>query len=146
MVRESQYDNVNNPEHYALGKVECIDAIESALTPEEFRGFLKGNIMKYVWRERKKSGVDSLRKAEWYQKRLIKFTTENNIAQAVKKYQFVPQSQPEIFRPQDRNPSGECSRRPEVNIPRSLMRDDPFDAYERTDGMYHHLKIQEIDK
>jgi len=26
------------------------------------------------------------------------------------------------------------------------MRDDPFDAYERTDGMYHHLKVQEIDK
>jgi len=127
MVRESKYDNVNNPEHYASGKVECIDAIESALTPEEFRGYLKGNIMKYVWRERKKSGVESLRKAEWYQKRLIKFTTENNIAQATKKY----------LRPQDI---------PEVNIPRSLMRDDPFDAYERTDGMYHHLKIQEIDK
>ena len=135
MVRESKYDNVNNPEHYASGKVECIDAIESALTPEEFRGYLKGNIMKYVWRERKKSGVESLRKAEWYQKRLIKFTTENNIAQATKKY-IMSQA----------NPSGECSRRPEVNIPRSLMRDDPFDAYERTDGMYHHLKIQEIDK
>ena len=136
MVRESKYDNVNNPEHYASGKIECIDAIESALTPEEFRGFLKGNVMKYIWRERKKSGVESLRKAEWYQKRLIKFTTESNIEKVTKQYQFVPQ---------DRNPSGECNR-PEINIPRSLMRDDPFDAYERTDGMYHHLKVQEIDK
>jgi hypothetical protein len=143
MVRESEYDNVNNPEHYASGKIECIDAIESALTPEEFRGFLKGNIMKYIWRERKKSGVESLRKAEWYQKRLIKFTTENNIAQATRKY-IMSQAIPGVDIP--KNPSGECSRRPEVNIPRSLMRDDPFDAYERTDGMYHHLKIQEIDK
>lgn len=145
MVRESKYDSVNNPEHYASGKIECIDAIESALTPEEFRGFLKGNVMKYIWRERKKAGVESLKKAEWYQKRLIKFTTESNIEKVTKQYQFVPQSQPEIFRPQDRNPSGECNR-PEINIPRSLMREDILDAYERTDGMYHHLKVQEIDK
>jgi len=128
MVRESEYDNVNNPEHYASGKIECIDAIESALTPEEFRGFLKGNVMKYIWRERKKSGVESLKKAEWYQKRLIKFTTDSNIEKVTKQYNFVAQ----------------CI--PEVNIPRSILRDDPRDAYERTDGMYHHLKVQEIDK
>jgi len=128
MVRESQYDNVNNPEHYASGKIECIDAIESALTPEEFRGFLKGNVMKYIWRERKKSGVESLRKAEWYQKRLIKFTTDSNIEKVTKQYKFMPQVIPE------------------VDIPRSLLREDIRDAYERTDGMYHHLKVQEIDK
>lgn len=128
MVRESKYDNVNNPEHYASGKVECIDAIESALTPEEFRGFLKGNVMKYIWRERKKSGVESLRKAEWYQKRLIKFTTDSNIEKVTKQYNFVAQVIPD------------------VDIPRSILRDDPRDAYERTDGMYHHMKLQEIHK
>lgn len=62
-------DNVNHPAHYTFGKVECIDAIESALTPEEFRGYLKGNIIKYIWRERHKEG-SSLDKALWYLKRL----------------------------------------------------------------------------
>ena len=48
------FDPVEKPMHYAAGSVECIDAIEAQLTPEEFRGYLKGNIAKYMWRERKK--------------------------------------------------------------------------------------------
>jgi hypothetical protein len=63
-------DNVNKPNHYRQGAVECIDAIQSALTPEEFRGYCKGNALKYVWRERHKGGEESLRKAQWYLDRL----------------------------------------------------------------------------
>lgn len=66
-------DNVNHPEHYkSESGVECIDAIRAALTPEEFRGYCKGNVMKYVWRERKKGGDESLEKAIWYLKEAIK--------------------------------------------------------------------------
>ena len=36
------FDPVDKPMHYAAGSVECIDAIEAQLTPEEFRGYLKG--------------------------------------------------------------------------------------------------------
>lgn len=43
-------DPVNRPSHYTQGKIECIDAIESALTPEQFIGFLRGTQMKYAWR------------------------------------------------------------------------------------------------
>lgn len=64
-------DNVFNPKHYTNGDIECIDAIQSALTPEEFRGFCKGNTIKYVWRERHKGGTESLKKARWYLDRLI---------------------------------------------------------------------------
>lgn len=64
-------DNVNHPEHYTSGGIECIDAIQAALTPEEFRGFLKGNVIKYTWRERKKGGSESLEKARWYINRLL---------------------------------------------------------------------------
>lgn len=63
-------DVVNSPPHYKKGSVECIDAIQAALTPEEFRGYCKGNALKYVWRERWKDGVESLDKANWYLKRL----------------------------------------------------------------------------
>ena len=59
-------DNVNNPSHHKQGKVECIEAIQSALTEEEFRGYCKGNALKYVWRERHKGGTESLEKAAWY--------------------------------------------------------------------------------
>ena len=59
-------DMVNRPLHYTSGTVECIDAIESALTPEEFRGYCKGNVIKYVFRERMKGGDQDLKKARWY--------------------------------------------------------------------------------
>ena len=65
-------DNVERPAHYRQGDVECIDAIKAALTPEEYRGYLKGNIIKYTWRERLKGGTESLKKAAWYLKRLLK--------------------------------------------------------------------------
>ena len=64
-------DNVNKPAHYRQGDIEAIDAIRAALTPEEFRGYCKGNVLKYVWRERHKGGTESLKKARWYLDRLV---------------------------------------------------------------------------
>ena len=65
-------DPVNSPAHYKAGEIECIDAIQSALTPEEYRGYCKGNALKYIWRERMKGGAESLLKAEWYLDRLAR--------------------------------------------------------------------------
>jgi hypothetical protein len=62
-------ETVNHPPHYQ-GDIECIDAIKAALTHEEFRGFCKGNVFKYLWRERIKGQDESLRKASWYLDRL----------------------------------------------------------------------------
>jgi hypothetical protein len=59
-------DTIAAPEHYRKGKVECIDAIASALTAEEFRGYVKGNMIKYVWREKYKGGDEDLKKIEKY--------------------------------------------------------------------------------
>lgn len=59
-------DNINNPPHYKQGEIECIDAIRAALTPEEFRGYCKGNVIKYAWRERHKGSGESLMKVSWY--------------------------------------------------------------------------------
>jgi len=66
-----QFDNVNRPIHYAAGSIECIDAIEAQLSAEEFRGYLKGNIIKYLWREKHKGGTESLKKAKWYLNKLL---------------------------------------------------------------------------
>lgn len=60
------YDSINSPDHYTQGGIECIEAIQAALTTEEFRGYCKGNALKYIWRERHKGGTESLEKAAWY--------------------------------------------------------------------------------
>ncbi len=70
--RMHQFDNVDRPLHYAAGSIECIDAIEAQLSAEEFRGYLKGNIIKYIWREKHKGKIESLKKALWYLNKLIK--------------------------------------------------------------------------
>lgn len=63
-------DMVNKPPHYRQGDIECIDAIKSALTEEEFRGYCKGNALKYIWRERYKGHDQDLEKAKWYMARI----------------------------------------------------------------------------
>ncbi|WP_276874204.1 DUF3310 domain-containing protein [Dialister micraerophilus] len=63
---------ISHPVHYTHGKIECIDAIESAtcdLTGIE--AVCTGNIIKYVWRWKFKNGVEDLQKAEWYLHKLI---------------------------------------------------------------------------
>jgi hypothetical protein len=67
----SKKDNVNKPNHYRKGNVECIDAIKSA-TGIGYEYYLQGNILKYVWRHKHKNGLEDLLKAEWYLKELIK--------------------------------------------------------------------------
>jgi hypothetical protein len=66
-------DLVNSPKHYGFGKVECIEAISESMTKEAFKGYLKGNCLKYLWRyERKeKEPAQDLKKAQWYLAKLI---------------------------------------------------------------------------
>ena len=72
MKNEVKADAVNHPSHYCKGGVECIDAIRAAMSEEAFKGFLKGNVMKYVYRyESKEKPVQDLEKAQWYLSRLI---------------------------------------------------------------------------
>ena len=64
-------DMVNSPPHYNRQGIECIEAIEAALTPEEFKGYCKGNNIKYTWRENYKGKEEDFRKAAWYLNRLL---------------------------------------------------------------------------
>lgn len=68
---EKQHDNVNHPNHYTTGKIETIEYIEDKLTEEEFKGYVKGNVIKYLSRERHKNGDEDIKKAGWYLNRLI---------------------------------------------------------------------------
>lgn len=66
MDRQTCSDIVAHPPHYTQGSVECIEAIEAALGKEQFRGYLRGNILKYLWRYPIKNGSEDLEKAHWY--------------------------------------------------------------------------------
>lgn len=74
LAEKLMHDPVNHPKHYTQGGIECIDAMEAALTPEEFRGYLKGQIMKYNWRlGHKDEPVQEAGKLLWYADRLKQF-------------------------------------------------------------------------
>lgn len=62
-----KFNDIHHPKHYDNGKVECIDWIEEMLTPEEFKGYLKGAALKYQFRcENKEDAQKDLEKAKWY--------------------------------------------------------------------------------
>lgn len=62
---------VNNPQHYNTGSVECIEGIKSSLPREGYIGFLQGNALKYVWRcQHKLQPRKDIEKAIWYLNRL----------------------------------------------------------------------------
>ena len=66
-----QPDPVNHPAHYTHGGIETIDFIQAKLTPEEFRGYLKGNILKYGSRlGHKDNDMQDAGKLAWYTNKL----------------------------------------------------------------------------
>jgi hypothetical protein len=71
-------DIINHPAHYAGTSIETIEYIEDKLSAEEFDGYCVGNVLKYISRYRFKGGIDDLKKAAWYLKRLIKTMEKRN--------------------------------------------------------------------
>lgn len=63
-----------NPSHYKQGKVECIDAIESATVHKTgLEAVCTANVIKYLWRYEAKNGLEDVRKAQWYLNKLIDY-------------------------------------------------------------------------
>ena len=68
-----------NPQHYKNGKVECIDAIESAVVGKVgIEAKCVGDIIKYLWRYEDKNGIVDVKKAKWYLDKLISVLEEKN--------------------------------------------------------------------
>lgn len=74
LAYEEDSDAVNHPKHYQLpsGR-ESVDVMREILTDEEFRGWCKGNALKYIFREGKKDdAVQDIKKAG----KFLEFLTE----------------------------------------------------------------------
>lgn len=60
-------DLVHHPSHYNQGGIETLGIIKMCLTDEEFKGFLKGNIIKYRERAQfKGNAAQDYAKAKFY--------------------------------------------------------------------------------
>lgn len=64
-------DIINNPSHYNRGGIEIINVLKAFLTPDEYKGYLKGTNLTYLLRSAwKGQNKHDILKAEWYAKRL----------------------------------------------------------------------------
>jgi len=61
-----------NPSHYKTD-IEFIDYCKASMSSERFKGFLEGNMKKYMhrWKKKNKNGVEDLKKLKWYLNRLL---------------------------------------------------------------------------
>ena len=75
---KNEPDLVNHPSHYETGKFECIEVMEEALGRDVVKGFCIGNAFKYLYRAKRKNGLEDLKKAQWYLNRVISMEDEDN--------------------------------------------------------------------
>ena len=76
-MKNETNNNVNHPRHYNNNSLETIEVIKGSLSKEEYSGFLKGNILKYVSRaDFKGKPVEDFKKAKWYLDELIESKTK----------------------------------------------------------------------
>jgi len=69
---ESGGCEVDAPDHYTVGGYEAIDVIRSKLHADEYIGYCKGNVLKYLMRANYKGRHDvDCHKASWYMEELI---------------------------------------------------------------------------
>lgn len=60
-------DMVEQPPHYTNRKYEVIDVMHDTMTPEQFKGYLIGCVIKYIMRwDKKDNPKQDLQKARWY--------------------------------------------------------------------------------
>lgn len=65
------HDMVDNPAHYTSGSIECIDYMQDVLSADEFRGYLRGQVIKYQHRLMAKGNpAQDAAKLAWYANRL----------------------------------------------------------------------------
>lgn len=62
--------------HYASKAVQPWEAMEAWMSSEQFAGFLRGNVIKYLARCDDKGGIEDLKKARHYLDKLIEFKAD----------------------------------------------------------------------
>lgn len=63
---KSNPDVVNHPSHYESGQFECIDVMLETQGKEAVMDFCLCNAFKYLYRHKRKNGIEDIKKARWY--------------------------------------------------------------------------------
>lgn len=71
-------DNVNHPKHYETGKFECIDVMVETQGIEAVKNFCLCNAFKYIYRMRRKNGLEDVKKAIWYLTKYVELEVVQN--------------------------------------------------------------------
>ena len=69
-------DVVNHPRHYETGKFECIDVLVETQGIEAVKDFCLCNALKYLYRHKKKNGLEDIKKSGCYIQKLIEWCEE----------------------------------------------------------------------
>lgn len=68
---EPKEDVVNHPSHYETGKFECIDVMQEVFGKEAVQNFCLCNAFKYLYRTKRKNGLEDVKKCRWYVDKFI---------------------------------------------------------------------------
>ena len=71
-------ETVNHPSHYDTGKFECIDVMVETQGVDSVKEFCLCNAFKYLYRCRRKNGLEDVQKAVWYLNKLIELEGVKN--------------------------------------------------------------------
>ena len=75
-IENTDNDVINHPKHYTSGAHECIDVMVEMFGIDVVIAFCKCNIFKYRFRADKKNGEEEIKKAEWYEGKLMQLNQE----------------------------------------------------------------------
>lgn len=71
-------DNVNHPAHYETGKFESIEVMLETQGVEAVLNFCQCNAFKYLYRAKRKNGLEDMKKAVWYLNKYIELKEGHN--------------------------------------------------------------------
>lgn len=78
-------DVVNHPQHYESGQFECIEVMLETQGTEAVKDFCICNAFKYLYRHKRKNGIEDIKKAKWYIEKYLKLNEmEENKCQNLK--------------------------------------------------------------
>lgn len=66
------------PKHYIKGGIHLLDILKMKLPEEHIEGFLRCNVIKYIFRYDQKNKIEDLKKSEWYLNKLIELKEKEN--------------------------------------------------------------------
>ena len=104
MSSKQDNDQVNHPSHYTQGGKEVIDIIQEVCSINEFIGYCKGNILKYLARRNFKGFYkQDLQKADWYLDYLLNCVQDPSPAYHIHMDSSIRQNLPDTVRDSCKN-------------------------------------------